>query len=70
MKYTHKGWLGFCPVVVANPRSNCPDVDARPEFLMPVLRFNVWLQELAIGFCSLVAPDYEPSWKIRITGKL
>jgi hypothetical protein len=70
MKYTHKGWLGFCPIFLANPYSNMPDLTSRTEWLMPVLKFNIWLQELAIGVCTLVDPEWEPTWKIRLTGKV
>jgi hypothetical protein len=70
MKYTHKGWFGFCPILLANPFSNNPDVTSRTEWLMPFLRFNIWLQGLAIGICKMMDPDWEPTWKIRVSGKL
>ena len=70
MKYTHKGWFGFCPIFLANTFSDSPDVTSRTEWLMPVLKFNIWLQELAIAACTLMDPDWEPTWKIRLTGEL
>jgi hypothetical protein len=70
MKYTHKGWFGFCPVLINNPYSGSPQLCPRAGWLMPVMRLNIWIQELAIGFCTLVNPEWEPVWKIRLTGKL
>ena len=70
MRYTHKGWFGFCPVYLANPHSQCPNVTYRHWWLKPVLHLNVVLQQAAIMMCSVMAPDWEPTWKIRLTGKL
>ncbi len=68
-RYTHKGWFGFCPVFIEDPHGRCPNLTSRHPLLMPILRFNVWLQELSIATCSLMAPDWEPTWSIRLTGK-
>lgn len=69
-KYTHKGWMGFCPIYLRDPYTNNPSITPRRSWLMPVLKLNIFLQELAIGACSLVNPHWEPVWKIRLTGKL
>lgn len=70
MTYTHYGWLGFCPVYIKDPYGRAPGVVARYAWLHPLLKLNIFLQELAIGACSLVNPHWEPVWKIRLTGKL
>ena len=70
MIYTHKGWFGFCPVYLAEPQSSCPDVVERHWSLKYVLDLNVALQQAAIAVCTLMAPDWEPTWKIRVTKKL
>lgn len=69
-KFTHKGWFGFCPIYLKDPFSNNPTITPRYSWLMPVMRLNIFLQELAIGVCSFVNPSWEPAWKMRLTGKL
>lgn len=69
-KYTHRGWFGFCPVYLGSINTDCPNVIARRRWLEPVLHVNVFIQELAIGACSIINPHWEPVWKIRITGPL
>ena len=68
--YTHLGWLGFCPIYLAGPYTGTPDITPRKPWLMPLLRLNIWLQELSICVCAAVNPDWEPTWRIRLTGKL
>ncbi len=69
-KYTHLGWFGFCPVYLGGIHTDCPDVAPRYRWLTPVLHLAIWLQEVSIGFCSLINPDWEPQWKILVTRKL
>ena len=70
MIYTHEGWFGFCPVYLANPFGNCPDVTYKYRWLKPVLHFNVMLQQAAIVTCALMFPEWAPVWKIRVTRRL
>jgi hypothetical protein len=70
MTYTHYGWFGFCPIYLANPYSQSPDLTSRAEWLMPLLKLNVALQQAAIGVCTLMNPEWVPTWKIRLSGKL
>lgn len=69
-KYTHRGWFGFCPIYLGGINTDCPNVMARRRWLEPLLHFCIGIQEAAIGVCTLVNPQWEPVWKIRITGKL
>lgn len=69
MKYSHRGWFGFCPVYVNNPYTNCPSVCPRHPLLMPLMYLNVEIQRMAIAACAMMAPDWEPVWKIKLTGK-
>lgn len=69
-KYTHRGWFGFCPIYIGDPYGKCPDIIARHRWLHPLLELNVWLQEVAIGMCTMMNPEWEPVWKIRLTGKM
>ena len=69
MKYSHRGWFGFCPIYVNNPHGKCPDVCPRHPWLMPLMRLNIEIQRLAVGACMMMNPDWEPVWKIKLTGK-
>ena len=69
-EFTHKGWVSFCPVYIAEPYSECPIVCERdwvPEF---VLTLANWTQMTAMWFLSAINHDYEPLFAIKITGEL
>lgn len=68
--YTHKGWFGICPIYLRNPDSDCPTVAPRWNWVVPLFVVSEWWQGAAIWLCTVVNPDYEPRWKIRITGEL
>lgn len=70
MTFTHKGWCGFCPIYLSDIYSNCPGVIARHPLLHPLLKLNIWLQECAIGFCTMINPEWTPVWKLRVTASL
>lgn len=69
-QYTHLGWFGFCPIYVGGLQGRCPDIKARFTWLEPLLRLNIALQELSIGVCTMMDPDWTPTWKIKLTRKL
>lgn len=69
MKYSHRGWFGFCPIYVNNPYGRCPDVCPRHPWLMPLMRLNIEIQRLAVSVCMLMDPEWSPVWKIKLTGK-
>lgn len=70
MKYTHVGWLGFCPVKLSEIESNCPHVAPRFWGTTWLLYLCIFIQEQAIAFCSMVDPEWEPTWHILVTRKL
>ena len=69
MKYSHRGWFGFCPVYINNPWSGSPSVCPRAKWLMPLMLLNVAIQRMAIAACLLVNPYWSPTWKMRVTGE-
>jgi len=70
MQFTHKGWMLFCPIKLANVDSDGPTIAARWAVLEPLLTVAEWVQSLVIGLCSLTNPDYEPQWYFKVTGEL
>jgi hypothetical protein len=66
MTYTHKGWIGLCPVYIANPHSASPDIEPRLPFTEWVLHLSLWLFDM-IG--AMTGTD-DGSIAIRITGRL
>jgi len=70
VRFTHKGWFMCCPVKVADPFGEAPVLAARWWWLDPWFIVNEALQGLLINVVSLVDPDYEPMWMIRLTGEL
>ncbi len=69
-KFTHKGWFMLCPIKIAEPDSGAPMVAARWWFLEWWLSINEAFQASQIRVLTLIDPDYEPMWMLRITGEL
>lgn len=69
-RYSHRGWFGFCPIYINDPYGHSPNITPRRSWLMPLLRLAIGVQQAAIATCTLVNPEWEPTWKIRLTGKL
>jgi hypothetical protein len=69
-KFTHKGWMLFCPIKVADPNSACPAIAARWEYLEYLLDAAEAVQAMMIFLCSLINHDYEPNYWFVITGEL
>ena len=69
-KFTHYGWFSFCPVYIADPYTNNPTLRSRRVWMQPLLKLAVAVQSLAIGVCTMMNPDWIPTWKIKITGKV
>jgi hypothetical protein len=67
-RYTHKGWFGICPVYIANPYHECPTLTPRAWWAAPLMWVSIKLQETGIAICSYMDPEWEPVWKIRLTG--
>lgn len=67
--YTHKGWIGLCPVWLADIDTDCPYV--WPRYGLGIL---LTISELIFGAMnwlrSLVNSEFEPTWPILITGEL
>lgn len=64
VKLTHKGWLGFAPVYIAGPFTDCP-------FLHPRIPLTGWLIDLNAALFRLVGSvhGYE-GFPVRITAML
>jgi hypothetical protein len=67
--YTHKGWLGLCPIHAGSIGTACPDLKARHWTLDWFLEANAYLFSLIFIAMESVNLD-PPGWPIRITGRL
>lgn len=69
-KFTHNGWMLFCPIKLAEPFSSAePIIAARWLALEPLLSLAGLVQGLVIWLCSATMPGYEPRWYFKITGE-
>lgn len=68
--FTHKGWLGACPVLIG-------DLDKEDGVLAPrhwIL--TAWLELMLVIYAGafllrkLVDRDYEPAWPLVVTGRI
>jgi hypothetical protein len=67
--FTHNGWFGFCPVKIADPYGGEPCLAARWWWLEPLFDMNEGIQGAVILLCSAMNHEYEPMWRIRVTGE-
>lgn len=69
--YTHKGWMGLCPVYMTNPYGNEPPaVDARHAWLEWLHSLSINIYGLLFFLATAINPRYEPLWPLRVTGEL
>lgn len=67
--YTHKGWVGLCPVYIADIDTEMPDLTSR-------IPFTDWFLELNLSAFDLIADAMEffgaepQGYPIQITGVL
>lgn len=70
-QFTHKGWIAFCPVYIAELDSEGPIVCERNWVPECMLTLASVCQQGAMWFLSAMFPkDYEPLFAIKVTGKL
>lgn len=67
-QFTHKGWLGICPIYLSNPAQGEWHVTARHWTLEPILTVMEWMQQSINWTLSHSDPTYEPGFLIRVTG--
>lgn len=67
---THKGWLGLCPVYIGDLDSAGPVVEPRWRVLAWLMPVSEALFFVAFALAAAADPGYEPSWPIRVTGRL
>lgn len=70
MTATHKGWFLFCPVLLDMADDECPGVWARWWWLEPMLSVAHAMQATMIWMLSAMNPDYEPTFMLKVTGKV
>lgn len=68
---THKGWFWFCPVYVAfDPADDGMSMEQRSGWFAPAFWLCLQLEQARIFLTSILAPDYEPSFGLIVTGEL
>lgn len=67
---THRGWFGLCPVYFGGLESGEPLVEPRHFLLTPLMMLSEGLFAVAFWCASAMDPTFEPSWPLRVTGKL
>jgi hypothetical protein len=69
-KLTHKGWLGLCPVYLADIRSESPFVVERHWTAAPLMLASRWIYRACFVVAELMNPEWEPEWPLRVTGRV
>ena len=62
--YTHKAWLGFCPVYVAHHPELDFEMIERREWLGWWLDANMAIYDMMFQLARLANPDFEPAFPL------
>lgn len=68
--FTHYGWFGLCPIIIANPDGDLPVFQARYRFTEWLFDFSDWMYQRCNDFMVLIDSDYEPGYPFTIKGEL
>lgn len=67
--FTHRGWFLACPVLIDKPDAIEPTLAARPGWDWWMTANEILYGVFAI-FAAFIAPRWEPTFPILITGPL
>lgn len=70
MDLTHKGWFGFCPVFIGGLDSDAPLIVERHWMALPLFMLSEAIFSIIFMVCSMLDPEFQPTWPIRITGEI
>lgn len=68
--FTHYGWFGLCPIIIAQHDSDMPVFQARYRFTEWLFDFSDWMYERCNDILTFMNPDYEPGYPFTIRGEL
>ena len=67
----YKGWFGLCPVYYDDPyKSAGPLVIERHAAYLPLFILSEWMYGLAFFCASIINPEFEPNWPLKVTARL
>ena len=65
--FTHKGWIGICPVYIGDVDAEAPVIEERHIIFRPLL----WFSTALYGLLNNILPeDEQVGFPIKITGKI
>ena len=67
--WTHSGWLGICPIYLADIESDEPHVEPRHWVFWPLFWLSVYLFDFMNVVMGLMDEDHEPGYPMKITGE-
>ncbi len=68
--FTHRGWLGLCPVLIADADHKSPIVEPIHPVFEPLLSLSVMIFNAINWMLSAMREDHEPFFVLRVTGRL
>lgn len=68
--FTHRGWLGLCPVLIANTEDDSPIIEPIHPAFDPLLGLSVAIFNAINWMMSAMRDDHEPFFVLRVTGQL
>lgn len=70
MTYTHKGWMGLCPVYIGGLGTDYPAIQERHPSLFWLHDLSIWIYSACFRIAGFMNPEFEPAWPIKVTGEL
>jgi hypothetical protein len=70
IRFTHRGWLGICPIYLADTDSDAPFIMARHWALDWLLDAHIAVLDALFSAVSCINPWFAPRWPLLITEAL
>lgn len=68
--FTHYGWFGICPILIADPDNATPTFRPRYNYTEWLFDFSDWMFDRCNDIMELINPDHEPGFPYTVKGKL
>lgn len=69
-RYTHRGWMWFCPIYIGALDTDCPDVCERNWVPAWVFDLAAGIEHAMLWVMAAIDPDFEPAFAFYFTDRL
>lgn len=68
--FTHYGWFGLCPIIIADPEAETPTFQARYKYTEWLFDFSDWMYDRCNDFLLWMDKEHDPVFPYSVSGEL